>query len=197
MILLITWERCDLKVNHTIGLVQYPCSDNNVLPCVTGISNALCVGERSRIQKKSCLCNENPRSSNIDFIQGLGLSSPTVAAEEELVKRRGCSGSSRSRTPTNSPSNRSPRRRSSSKKDQSYDPSTGIHTSGTEIRQRSAVQRRTPPRKLEVENPNGFRIRTASNPGSNVEQLATRERGGRPRDLCVSLPPFGSPYIGV
>src|ERR1041384_7582913 len=125
-----------------------------------------------------------------------GLSSPTVAAEQELVKRSERSGSSRSRTPTNSPSNRTPRRRSSSKKDQSYDPSTGIHTSVTAIRQRSAVQRRTPPRKLERENPNGFRIRTSSNPGSNVEQLATRERGGRPRDLCVFLPPFGSPYIG-
>src|SRR3954469_19754228 len=146
--------------------------------------------------KISSLRNKNPRSSKIDSIQGLGLCSPMVAAEEELVKRSERSGSSRSRTPTNSPSNRTPRRRSSSKKDQSYDPSTGIHTSGTAIRQRSAVQRRTPPRKLEVENPNGFRIRTASNPGSNVEQLATRERGGRPRDLCVSLPTFGSPYIG-
>src|SRR3954465_6886501 len=87
------------------------------------------VGERSRIQKNSCLRNENPRSSKIDCIQGLCLCSPTIAAEEELVKRRGCSGSSRSRTPTNSPSNRSPRRRSSSKKYQIYDPSTGIHTS--------------------------------------------------------------------
>src|SRR3954463_13049864 len=78
----------------------------------------------------SSLRNENPRSSKIDCIQGLGLCSPTVAAEEELVKRHGCSGSSRSINPTNSPSNRSPRRRSSSsKKDQSYDPSTGIHTS--------------------------------------------------------------------
>ena len=35
------------------------------------------------------------------------------------------------------------------------------------IQQRSAVQRRTPPRKLEGENPNGFRSRTASKPGSN------------------------------
>src|ERR1043165_4919525 len=47
---------------------------------------------------------------------------------------RGRSGSSRSRSPTNSPSiyptNKSPRRkRSSSKKDQRYDPSIGIHTS--------------------------------------------------------------------
>src|ERR1043165_1112653 len=38
-------ERCDLKVNHTIGSVQHPCSGNNVLPCVTGISNALCTGK--------------------------------------------------------------------------------------------------------------------------------------------------------
>src|SRR3954463_15928358 len=138
--------------------------------------------------KISSLRNKHPRSSKIDCIQGLGLCSPTVAAEEELVKRSERSGSSRSRTPTNSPSNRTPRRRSSSKKDQSYDPSTGIHTSGTAIRQRSAVQRRTPPRKLEVENPNGFRIRTSSNPGSNVEQLATRERGGA-LGTCVSLSP--------
>src|SRR3954465_16073150 len=87
------------------------------------------VGKRSRKQKNSCLRIKIPRSSKKDCIQGLGLCSPTVVAEEELVKRRGCSGSSRSRTPTNSPSNRSPRRRSSSKKDQSYDPSTGIHTS--------------------------------------------------------------------
>src|SRR4051812_9351905 len=101
--------------------------------------------------------------------------------------------------PTISPTNGSPdefprtdlrgrRRRFSSKKDQSYDPSTGIHTSGTAIRQRSAVQRRMPPRKLEVENPNGFRIRTSSNPGSNVEQLATRERGGA-LGTCMSLSP--------
>src|SRR3954465_3353835 len=146
------------------------------------------VGKRSRKQKNSCLRIKIPRSSKKDGIQGLCLCSPTVAAEEELVKRRGCSGSSRSRTPTNNPSTRSPRRISSSKKDQSYDPSTGIHTSGTAIRQRSAVQRRTPPRKLERENSNGFRIRTSSNPGSNVEQLATRERGGA-LGTCMSLSP--------
>src|ERR1044072_3123676 len=106
-----------------------------------------------------CLRNKHPRSSKIDCIQGLGLFSPTVAVEEELVKRSGRSGSCRSRTPTNSPSNRSPRRRNSSKKDQSYDPSIGIHTSGTTIRQRSAVQRRTAPRKLESENPSEYRFR--------------------------------------
>src|ERR1044072_5367722 len=103
-----------------------------------------------------CLRNKHPRSSKIDCIQGLGLCSPTVAVEEELVKQSGRSGSSRSRTPTNSPSNRSPRRRSSSKKDQIYDPSTGIHTSDTAIRKSSAVQRRTPPRKLERENPSEY-----------------------------------------
>src|ERR1044072_2283019 len=107
--------------------------------------------------KISSLRNKHPRSSKIDCIQGLGLCSPTVAAEEELVKRSERSGSSRSRTPTNSLSNSSPRR-SSSKKDQSYDPSTGIHTSDTAIRQRSTVQRRTPPRKLERENPSEYRF---------------------------------------
>src|SRR3954466_3963549 len=54
------------------------------------------------------------------------------------------------------------RRRWSSKKDQSYDLSTGINTSGTAIRQRSAVQRRMPPRKLERENPSEFRYRLES-----------------------------------
>src|SRR3954470_16363249 len=62
------------------------------------------VGKRSRNQKNSCLRIKIPRSSKKDGIQGLGLCSPTVAAEEELVKRRGCSGSSRSRSPTNCPS---------------------------------------------------------------------------------------------
>src|SRR3954470_15994037 len=109
--------------------------------------------------KISSLRNKHPRSSKIDCIQGLGLCSPTVAAEEELVKRSERSGSSRSRNPTNSPSNRTPRRRSSSKKDQSYDPSTGIHMSGTAIQQRSAVQRRTPSRKQERENPSEYRFR--------------------------------------
>src|SRR4051812_44554377 len=96
------------------------------------------VGERSRNQKKLCLRIKIPRSSKIDGIQGLGHCSPTIAAEEELVKladvvevveldlRRTVPRS----IPRASPSNRSPRRRrSSSKKDQSYDPSTGIHTS--------------------------------------------------------------------
>ena len=45
------------------------------------------------------------------------------------------------------------------------------------IQQRSAVQRRTPPRKLEGENPNGFRSRTVSKLGS--KSGATGFRGGR------------------
>src|SRR3954469_25333154 len=89
----------------------------------------------------SCLRNKIPRSSKKDRIQGLGHCSPTVAAEEELVKRVDVVEvveADLPRTvplsiPRTSPSNRSPRRRrrrrSSSKKDQSYDPSTGIHTS--------------------------------------------------------------------
>src|SRR3954470_24673675 len=88
--------------------------------------------------KISCLRNENPRSSKIYCIQGLGHCSPTVAAKEELVKRVDVVElveADLPRTvprsiPRTSPSNRSPRRRrSSSEKDQSYDPSTGIHTS--------------------------------------------------------------------
>src|SRR4051812_35464459 len=79
-----------------------------------------------------------PRSSKKDCIQGLGHCSPTVAAEEELVKKVDVVEVVKvdlprtvPRTiPRTSPSNRSPRRRRrSSKKDQSYDPSTGIHTS--------------------------------------------------------------------
>src|SRR3954463_16639766 len=45
------------------------------------------VGKRSRKQKISCLRIKIPRSSKKDRIQGLGHCSPTVAAEEELVKR--------------------------------------------------------------------------------------------------------------
>src|SRR3954469_3611764 len=86
----------------------------------------------------SCLRNKNPRSSKKDGIQGLGHCSPTVAVEEELVKRVDVVEVVEvdlPRTvprfiPRTSPSNRSPRRRrSSSMKDQSYDPSTGIHMS--------------------------------------------------------------------
>src|ERR1041385_5373619 len=80
---------------------------------------------------------KNPRSSKKIAYKVLGHGSPTVAAEEELVKRvdivevvevdlpRTVPRS----IPRKSPSNRSTRRRNSSKKDQSYDPSTGIHTS--------------------------------------------------------------------
>ena len=45
------------------------------------------------------------------------------------------------------------------------------------IQQRSTIQRRTPSRKLEGENPNGFQSRTASKPGS--KSGATGFRGGR------------------
>ena len=104
------------------------------------------IGERSRKQKISCLRINIPRSSKKDCIQGLGHFSPTVAAEEELVKLadvvevvevdlprtvpRSIPRTVPRSVPRTSPLNRSPRRRrSSSKKDQRYDPSTGIHTS--------------------------------------------------------------------
>src|SRR4051812_11064142 len=105
------------------------------LRCVLG---GLIVGKRSRKQKIPCLRSKIPRSSKKDRIQGLGHCSPTVAAEEELVKRVDVVEVVEvdlPRTvpryiPRTSPSNRSRRRiRSSSKKDQSYDPSTGIQTS--------------------------------------------------------------------
>src|SRR4051812_17477761 len=44
-------------------------------------------GERSRKQKISCLRIKISRSSKKDHIQGLRQCSPTVAAEEDLVKR--------------------------------------------------------------------------------------------------------------
>src|SRR4051812_33077230 len=47
-----------------------------------------------------------------------------------------------------------------------------------EIQQRSAIQRRTPPRKLEGEKPNGFRSRTTSKPGSNCGATGFRGREG-------------------
>src|ERR1041385_7993795 len=88
-------------------------------------------------KKKLCLRIKIPRSSKKDGIQGLGHCSPTIAAEEELVKLADVVEvvevdlplTVPRSIPRTSPSNRSPRRRSSSKKDQSYDPSTGIHTS--------------------------------------------------------------------
>src|ERR1041385_3955802 len=92
-------------------------------------------------QKNACLRIKIPRSSKKDGIQGLGHCSPTVAAEEELMKRVEVDLVMRLMIrPTIYPTNesleqfprtdlRGRRRRSSSKKDQSYDPSTGIHTS--------------------------------------------------------------------
>src|ERR1041384_2457690 len=92
-------------------------------------------------KKKSCLRIKIPRSSKKDGIQGLGHCSPTVAAEEELMKRVKVELVMHlTIRPTIYPTNESldqfprtylqgRRRRSSSKKDQRYDPSTGIHTS--------------------------------------------------------------------
>src|SRR3954463_10445072 len=60
------------------------------------------------------------------------------------------------------------------------------------IQQRSAVQRRTPPRKLEGENPNGFRSKTASKTGSNCGATGFRGRGVAHRPwglMCVAPPP--------
>src|SRR4051812_8723450 len=89
----------------------------------------------------------------------------------------GRSGSSRSRSPTNSPSiyptNKSlklifreeeeaPQRRI-----KVMIPLPVSTHPVEEIQQRSSVQRRTPPRKLERENPNEFRSRLESKPGSN------------------------------
>src|SRR3954471_8327159 len=62
-------------------------SNNNTLLALRNLSDLRGVGKRSRKQKKSCLRIKIPRSSKKDRIQGLGHSSPTVAAEEELVKR--------------------------------------------------------------------------------------------------------------
>ena len=80
------------------------------------------IGERSRNQKKSCLRIKIPRSSKKDGIQGLGHCSPTVAAEEELVKRvdvvkvveADLPQTVPRSIPRTSPSNRSPRSRRSS-----------------------------------------------------------------------------------
>src|SRR3954466_12662402 len=88
--------------------------------------------------KKIVPTNQDPRSSKKDRIQCLGHCSPTVAAEEELVKwvdvvevvEVDLPRTVPRSIPRTSPSNRSPRRRrSSSKKDQSYEPTTSIHTS--------------------------------------------------------------------
>src|ERR1041385_8160270 len=93
------------------------------------------VGKRSRKQKNSCLRIKIPRSSKKDGIQGLGHCSPTFAAEEELMKQVEVDLVMRLMIrpmiyPTNESLEQFPRtdlrgRRSSSEKDQSYDPSTG------------------------------------------------------------------------
>src|SRR3954470_16591193 len=73
-------------------------------------------------------------------MQGLGHSSPTDVAEVELIKLVEVDLAKRlTNRPSICPTNKSleqfprtdlrGRRRSSSKKDKSYDPSTGIHTS--------------------------------------------------------------------
>src|ERR1041385_8340323 len=77
--------------------------------------------------KNSCLRNKHPRSSKIDCIQGLGLCSPTVAAEEELVKRVDVVEVVEVDLPRTVP--RSIPRTSPSKKGRRYDPSISIHTS--------------------------------------------------------------------
>src|ERR1041385_6982661 len=89
-------------------------------------------------KKNSCLRIKIPRSSKKDGIHGLGHCSPTVAAEEELMKRVEVDLVMRLTIhPTIYPTNesleqfprtdlRGRRRRSSSKMDQSYVPSTGI-----------------------------------------------------------------------
>src|ERR1041385_8460115 len=89
-------------------------------------------------KKNSCLRIKIPRSSKKDGIQGLGHCSPTVAAEEELMKRVEVDLVMHlTICPTIYPTNESleqfPRtdlrgRRSSSEKDQRYDPSISIHT---------------------------------------------------------------------
>src|ERR1041384_351200 len=65
------------------------------------------------------------------------------------------------------------------------------------IQQRSAVQRRTQPRKLEGENPNGFRSQTTSKPGSKSGATGFRGREGGAGALgikCSAPHPFPSLY---
>ena len=65
------------------------------------------------------------------------------------------------------------------------------------IQQRSSVHRRTPPRKLEGENPNGYQSRTTSKPGSNCGEPRFKERGVAHRPwgkLCHAPHPCPSLY---
>src|ERR1043165_6569837 len=134
-----------------------------------------------------CLRNKIPRSSKKDSIQGLGHCSPTIAAEEELMKwvevdLAMCLTIRPTIYPTNESLEQFPRtdlrgrRRSSSKKDKNYDPSTRIHTYYSSNPAALRLQRRTPPIKLEGENPNGFRSRSASKSGSNCGATGFRGR---------------------
>src|ERR1041384_1653017 len=140
-----------------------------------------------------------------DGIQGLGHCSPTFAAEEELVKWVEVDILMRlTIRPTIYPTNESldefprtdlrgrRRRRCSSKKDQSYDPSTGIHTSRSS---NPAALRR--PEKNATEKTRGRKPLTDSNleqrlnHGLKVEQQGLE--GGRvaqgPWGLSVLCPP--------
>src|SRR3954469_6626004 len=84
----------DMKIKYEKVDVAWQCISERLWKCLVGRYggcfeeryNEVYVGERNR-KKKSCLRNKIPRSSKKDRIQGLGQCSPTVAAEEELVKR--------------------------------------------------------------------------------------------------------------
>ena len=112
-------------------------------------------------------------------MQGLGHCSPTVAAEEELVKWVDVVEVVEADLPRTAPridlreEEEAPRR-----KIKVMIPLPVSTHPIAAIQQRSAFQRRTPPRKLEGENPNGFRFRTTSKPGSNCGATGFREREG-------------------
>src|ERR1041385_5304211 len=144
------------------------------------------VGKRSRKQKNSCLRIKIPRSSKKDGILGLGHCSPTVAAEEELIKRVEVDLVMRlTIRPMIYPTNESLEQISEEEEEKfprrrikvMIPLPVSTHPIAA-IQLRSAVQRRTPPRKLEGENPNGFRYRTASKPGSNCGATGFRGREG-------------------
>ena len=129
----------------------------------------LCVGKHSRRQKNSGLRSTHPRSSSKMHTRFRSCSHQPSVAEVDVGEERRCifpqlghtsqPREYRSLLPSHDQSHeQAPRRRV-------VNPSTGIHAYGTEVQQRSAVQRRTPLRKLEGENPNRFSIRAASNRG--------------------------------
>src|ERR1041385_3520496 len=133
--------------------------------------------------------NQEPKIIQEDCIQGFRSWLTNRCSGSRVGEARGRSGSrsckfsheqsldqSHEQVPRSSPTDKSHEQAPRRRVEGTTPPLVSTHPVAA-IQQRSAVQRCTPPRKLEGENPNGFQSRTASKPGSNCG--ATGFRRGR------------------